>query len=377
MNKKIVFLTGTRADFGKLKSIMRIVQEKNDFFDLHVFVTGMHMNSKYGGTVEEIEKSGFLNIYKFINHDRIDNMDRILGKTIEGFSLYVQELKPDMIVVHGDRVEALAGAIVGALNNILVAHIEGGEVSGTIDESIRHSITKLSHIHFVANKVAKSRVYKLGEDKNSIFTIGSPDIDIMFSKDLPDLTSAKSRYEIDFEDYIVLMYHPVTTEHNEISNNIKSLVDAVLDSNENYIAIYPNNDFGSDIIINEFERLKNNSKIKIYPSLRFEYFLTLLKNAKCIIGNSSAGIREAPLYGVPTINIGSRQNGRSYSDSIIHTNDSKDQIIEAIQRLRNNSLKFEKIEDFGSGNSAKLFLKIVQNKDFWNIKIQKVLNEIY
>lgn len=124
MNKKIVFLTGTRADFGKLKSLMKITQDSTNF-DVHIFVTGMHMSSQYGKTINEVYKSGFKNIFPFINHDNIDNMDRTLAKTIEGFSLFIKEINPDMIVVHGDRVEALAGAIVGSLNNILVTHVEG------------------------------------------------------------------------------------------------------------------------------------------------------------------------------------------------------------------------------------------------------------
>ena len=152
--KKIVFLTGTRADFGKLKSLMSISQNSKNF-EVHLFVTGMHMNTLYGFTVDEIEKAGFKNIYKYINHDSIEYMDRTLSKTIDGFSEYISQINPDLIVVHGDRVEALAGAIVGSLNNILVAHIEGGEVSGTIDELIRHSVTKMSHIHLVANSEAK------------------------------------------------------------------------------------------------------------------------------------------------------------------------------------------------------------------------------
>ena len=137
--KRIVFLTGTRADFGKLKSLILIAQN-SDLFEVNIFVTGMHMLEKYGKTIREVEKSGIKNIYPFINHDNIDHMDRNLSKTIDGFSHYISEIKPDLIVVHGDRIEPLAGAIVGSLNNILVGHIEGGEISGTIDELIRHSI---------------------------------------------------------------------------------------------------------------------------------------------------------------------------------------------------------------------------------------------
>ena len=155
--KKILFLTGTRADFGKIKSLLQILEE-NPNFEPFVFVTGMHLQKEYGYTLLEVERCGFTNIHTFENHTHETTMDLTLAKTIEGLSSYVKECNPDMIVIHGDRVEALAGAIVGSLNNILVAHIEGGEVSGTIDELIRHSTSKMSHIHFASNKQAKKRL---------------------------------------------------------------------------------------------------------------------------------------------------------------------------------------------------------------------------
>ena len=188
--KKIVFLTGTRADYGKLKSLISVTQN-SDFFETHVFVTGMHLNKLYGYTVNEIEKNNIRNLYKFENHDSVKYMDRTLAKTINGFSKYIENLKPDLIIIHGDRVEALAGALVGSINNILVAHIEGGEVSGTIDEMIRHSVSKMSHIHLVSNKLAKRRLIQMGEYDENIFIIGSPDLDLMKSEDLPSLRFVK------------------------------------------------------------------------------------------------------------------------------------------------------------------------------------------
>ena len=198
IKKKIVFLTGTRADFSKLKSLISITQKSKEY-EVHLFVTGMHMNPLYGKTIDEIIKSGFNNIYPFVNHESIDSMDMTLAKTIEGFSSFILKIKPDLIVVHGDRVEAMAGAITGSLNNILVAHIEGGEISGTIDELIRHSISKMSHIHLVANKKAKSRLTQLGELPSSIFILGSPDLDLMNPKNLPKLSIAKEYYNINFK----------------------------------------------------------------------------------------------------------------------------------------------------------------------------------
>jgi len=373
--KRIVFLTGTRADFGKLKSLIKITQESK-LFEVHIFATGMHMNKMYGLTSDEIYKAGFHNIYPFVNHEKIEYMDRTLSKTIDGFSHYISQIEPDLIVVHGDRVETMAGAIVGSLNNILVAHIEGGEISGTIDELIRHSVSKMSHIHMVTNKEAQKRLIQLGELDSSIFIIGSPDLDLMSSRNLPTLETAKNYYDIDFEDYAVAMFHPVTTEYDKIKVNIKSFIDALIESNKNYILIYPNNDLGSMEILEEYKRIENHPKIKIFKSLRFEYFLKLLKNAKFMIGNSSAGIREAPYYKVPSIDIGSRQNNRVVLDSIINCGYAKDVILEEIKNIKNIKNMKDSKEEFGDGNSNKLFLELLSRKDFWTIDRQKQFQEL-
>jgi UDP-N-acetylglucosamine 2-epimerase (hydrolysing) len=367
--KKLLFLSGTRADFGKLKSLMQICEDSPEF-EIHIFATGMHMHHQYGYTVKEIEKSGFKNIYKFINYTSEASMDLTMAKTIEGLSSYVKEEKPDIIIVHGDRVEALAGAIVGALNNILVAHIEGGEVSGTIDELIRHSVSKMSHTHFVSNKLAKTRLIQMGENENSIYTIGSPDIDIMYSDKLPRLEDVKNYYEISFDKYSILMFHPVTTEYDLMEDAANNLIDAVIETNLKYVVVYPNNDYGSSLILRAFEKIKDNPNFKIYPSLRFEYFLVLLKNSNFILGNSSAGIREAPHYGIPTINIGTRQNNRALNTEIINTDYNKKNIIESIKGTILNN-KLEPLNLFGIGNSDKKFLEIISNKEFWETLKQK------
>lgn len=368
-NKKILFLSGTRADFGKLKSLISVSQQSS-LFDVSIFVTGMHLQKEYGYTVNEIEKSGFKNIYTFENHTTETSMDLTLSKTIEGLSAHVKQNKPDLIVVHGDRVEALAGAIVGSLNNILVGHIEGGEVSGTIDELIRHSVSKMSHIHFVCNQVAKNRLIQMGEIDSHIFEIGSPDIDIMFSSKLPSIEKAKSRYEILFEKYVLLMFHPVTTEQELIEKQINDLIDAVLEDENNYIVIYPNNDMGSSAIIKAFSRLENNKRFRIFPSLRFEYFLTFLKNCQFIIGNSSAGIREAPYYQKPSIDLGNRQKNRNKSESIINCNFGINEIANAIKQSQNLN-NFESPLAFGEGKSDQLFLDIIKDNSFWKIPCQK------
>ncbi|MEC4004403.1 UDP-N-acetylglucosamine 2-epimerase [Flavobacterium sp. SUN052] len=372
--KKIIFLTGTRADFGKIKSLISILDDKKEF-EVHVFVTGMHLQKEYGYTLVEIERCNFKNVFTFENHTHETTMDLTLAKTIEGLSGYCKQINPDMIVVHGDRVETLAGAIVGSLNNILVAHIEGGELSGTVDELIRHSVSKLSHIHFVSNDEAASRLVQMGEMKSSIYTIGSPDIDIMFSDNLPSLESVKEYYQISFETFAIVMFHPVTTESKEMQQYALDFVESLLLDTHNYVVIYPNNDLGSQFIINAYSQLKNNDRFKIYPSLRFEYFLTLLKNSQFIIGNSSAGIREAPYYGIPIINIGTRQQNRALHADIINVDYTKAAIGDALQMIDSHKPKPTK-SAFGKGNSAQLFLKSIENKTIWKVNHQKQFRNI-
>jgi UDP-N-acetylglucosamine 2-epimerase (hydrolysing) len=348
---KILFLTGTRADFGKLKPL---ITESKKIHDVSIFATGMHMLDKYGMTCHEISKAGF-EYYPFINQDMNTPMDRVLRNTIDGLSYYVQEHPTDLLVVHGDRVEALAGACVGALNNILVAHIEGGEVSGTIDESIRHAVSKLSHIHFVSNEQAANRLRHMGE--YNIFVIGSPDIDIMLGE-LPSLEEVKEKYGIKFSLYAICIYHPVTTEPISLD-----LFDEIQNDALNYVVVYPNNDAGAQGIINRIQALEG-TRFKVLPSMRFEYFLTLLKHAHFIIGNSSTGIREAPVYGVPTIDVGSRQEGRYYGSSVVNCRTPEEirwSILNPPERIKSFH--------FGTGDSAKKFAEAL--KTIWNISPQK------
>ena len=374
MYKKIIFLTGTRADFGKIKSLISIL-DNNQEFEVYVFVTGMHLQKEYGYTLIEIERCHFKNVHTYQNHTHETTMDLTLAKTIEGLSSYCKEINPDLIVVHGDRVETLAGAIVGSLNNILVAHIEGGELSGTVDELIRHSVSKLSHIHFVSNDEAAKRLIQMGEMKSSIFTIGSPDVDVMFSNDLPSLDIAKKYYEITFDTYAIVMFHPVTTEANEMQEYAQNFVEALQNDYHNYIIIYPNNDLGSKYIIEEYKKLIDNARFRIFPSLRFEYFLTLLKNSQFIIGNSSAGIREAPYYGIPIINIGTRQQNRAIHADIINVEYEQESILNALQNIDLHKVSNSDL-NFGKGNSTQLFENVVKSSSIWKINHQKQFRDL-
>ena len=372
--KKILFITGTRADYGKIKSLLRIVEQSQEF-EAYIYVSGMHLLKLLGDTYKEVLKDGWKNIYVAygLSNTRIASYD--LGNVICDFTGYIRKINPDMIVVHGDRIDALAGAAVGALNNILVAHIEGGELSGTVDESIRHAISKFAHIHFVSNEEAKRRLIQLGESEKNIYIIGSPDIDLMLSGNLPSIETAKKRYEIPFEKYGIVMYHPVTTEFKQISINIKNIVDALIESNKQYIVVFPNNDLGYELILNEYKRLESNKNFRIFPSLRFEYFLTLLKNADCILGNSSAGIREAGIYGIPAIDLGNRQTGRydiKTAQNIQHTSEIKDEVLDAIAKIDEHRF-FSK--QFGDGKSTERFYEILCSPATWKIELQKRFHE--
>jgi UDP-N-acetylglucosamine 2-epimerase (hydrolysing) len=374
MQKKIVFLTGTRADFGKLKPLIEILN-CSDQFQVHIFATGMHLDDKYGYTVHEIEKCGYSNIYKYSNHDTESLMDITLSRTIEGFANYARMSRPDLIVVHGDRIEALAGAAVGALNNILVAHIEGGELSGTVDELIRHAVSKLSQTHFVANEEAAQRLKQMGELNESIYVIGSPDMDVILSENLPGIDIVKKYYEVQFDKYALSIFHPVTTEFENMNEYAKNYFGALAESGFNYVIIYPNNDNGSDIIMHHIKKLEYHSGFKIFPSIRFESFLTLLKHASFIAGNSSAGIREAPYYGVPVINVGTRQNARTANTDIIHCSYRKSDIVKSIREALHQQ-KFPLRYSFGKGNSADLFFAVVSDESFWRTRNQKAFKEV-
>ena len=383
MTRKILFLTGTRADFGKLKALIRVI-ERSDVFETGIFITGMHTLQRYGYTVDEVYRSlpehrlqdGTRSVYVFHNQVQGEPMERVLANTIDGLSRHVTEFRPDLIIVHGDRVEALAGAIVGSLRNILVAHIEGGEVSGTVDELIRHAVSKMSHLHFVANEQARRRLIQLGEMPGNIHIIGSPDVDLMMSPDLPQLEEVKRYYQIPFGPYGIVLFHPVTTDLADTESSARALVDSLLASGRDHVVIYPNNDDGCELIFREYERLRGNPRFKLIPSMRMEYFITLLRHARFLAGNSSAGIRECPVFGVHTINISSRQTGRASADCVVNVPGDAAAIGAALAEAWASERHYEPDHHFGAGNSAELFLSVISKEEFWQVPTQKLFQDI-
>jgi UDP-N-acetylglucosamine 2-epimerase (hydrolysing) len=324
----------------------------------------MHTLARYDYSYKELEDHGLDNVYLYHNQskDGGQKSDLILAKTIEGLSNFVGEYKPDMIVIHGDRGEALAGAIVGVLNGVIVSHIEGGEISGTVDELLRHSVSKLSDYHFVANQEAANRLLQMGESEESIHVIGSPEVEVMISNELPDLNKVKKRYDIKFDNYGVFCYHPVGPDLQALDNDVSEIIHALCASGKNYIVIYPNNDYGSEIILSQLLNLKENRRFRIFNSIRFEYFLQIVKNANFVIGNSSAGVREAPVFGIPVINIGDRQQNRHRGKMITNVNPKKSEIERAIEQLPMSTVREF---NFGGGGSSRLFLTELSKEKIW------------
>ena len=331
----------------------------------------MHLIKKYGSTYKQIEKDfRDLKIYKIKNNSKEDSMDAILSKSVKYLGKALKFISPDLIVIHGDRVETLAASIYCNLNNILISHIEGGEVSGTVDESIRHATTKLSHVHFVSNDKAKNILRRMGEIKKNIYVIGSPEVDIMIGKSLPAQEEVLNRYNIKFKNYSIFLFHPITTlKKEDIIKQCNIMFNVLTKSIKNYVVIFPNNDNFSKIILNFIKKLKAFKNIKILPSLRFEFYLTLLKNSNFIIGNSSSGIREAPVYGVQTINLGERQKNRTNNNSIINLKFEEKKILNVVNKL--GKIKNTKKFIFGEGGSAKKFIQVINRKNFWLTSRQK------
>ena len=365
--KKLLFVTGTRADFGKLEPLAKAAQLAG--FEITFFITGMHMMQRYGETRLEVKRFAGAEFIEFVNQREGDALDFILAKTILGFSDFVHERRPDLVVIHGDRVEAMAASIVCAMRYIRSAHIEGGEVSGTIDESIRHCNTKLCATHFVSSEDAKARVLSLGEAPERVFNIGSPELDTHAQPSGVSIEEVKARYAIPFDDYGIVIFHPVTSEVDSMGAQAASLFGCLLQSGKHFVVIAPNNDPGTDDIFAVIEALPKD-RLRLIPSMRFNYFSELMKNAAVMVGNSSAGVREAPFLGLPSLDVGSRQNNRAQADSIFGCS-AFDQ--EKIQLFLTNQWhhRYKVDASFGNGMASDQFIQVLNIDKYWEINIQK------
>ena len=365
--KRLLFVTGTRADYGKLEPLAVAAQHAG--FVISFFITGMHMMRRYGETRLEVKRFPNAEFFEFVNQREGDAQEFILSKTLLGFSDFVHEHRPDLVVIHGDRVEALAASIVCAMKYILSAHIEGGEVSGTIDESIRHCNTKLCATHFVSSEAAKARVLALGESLESVYNIGSPELDTHARPSGVSIEEVKARYAIPFDDYGIVIFHPVTSEADTMGAQARALFERLVASGKHFVVILPNNDPGTESIMAVLATLPTE-RFRLIPSMRFNYFSELMKHAAVLVGNSSAGVREAPFLGLPSLDVGTRQNQRASAPSIVasaaHNADRIDPFLQAQWGQRHT------VDDsFGAGNTAAQFVAVLQTAAYWSRPIQK------
>lgn len=365
--RKLLFVTGTRADYGKLEPLAHAAQQAG--FAIGFFITGMHLMKRYGETKLEVKRFPNAEFFEFVNQRSGDALDFILSKTILGFSDFVHEHRPDLVIVHGDRVEALAASIVCAMQYIPSAHIEGGEVSGTIDESLRHCNTKLCTYHFVSSDAARNRVLALGEAQSSVFNIGSPELDTHAKPSGVSIAQVRQRYDIPFQDYGIAIFHPVTSEVDTIEAQAQSLFDQLVASNKNFVVIAPNNDPGTEAIFSVLEKLPRE-RFSLLPSMRFNYFSELMKNAAVIVGNSSVGVREAPFLGVPSLDVGSRQNSRAVGESITWASPFDAEVITDFLQNRWGVMHGPS-HVFGLGKAAAAFVDVLRDAAFWGRPKQK------
>jgi UDP-N-acetylglucosamine 2-epimerase (hydrolysing) len=367
MSKRLLFVTGTRADYGKLEPLARAAQEAG--FSISFFITGMHMMRRYGETRLEVKRFAGADFFEFVNQREGDAQDFILSKTILGFSDFVHEHRPDLVIIHGDRVEALAASIVCAMKYIPSAHIEGGEVSGTIDESIRHCNTKLCATHFVSSESARARVLALGESPDSVYNIGSPELDTHARPSGVTIEEVKARYAIPFDDFGIVIFHPVTSEADTMGAQAQALFDRLEASGKCFVVIAPNNDPGTEDIFAVLERLPKD-RFRLIPSMRFNYFSELMKNAAVMVGNSSAGVRETPFLGLPSLDVGTRQQSRAEAPTITACSAFDTEVIDVFLASR-WAQRQHADQSFGSGDAAQRFVDTLQQPSYWNRSLQK------
>jgi UDP-hydrolysing UDP-N-acetyl-D-glucosamine 2-epimerase len=373
--RKVCIVITTRGNFAKMKSVMRYIVACPEL-ELQLAVGGSAILERYGTMFGAINGAGFdidHTVHFVVEGENPITMAKSAGMAVVELSTVFENLRPDVVVVIADRFEALSIAISASYMNIPLAHIEGGEVSGSIDESVRHAITKLSHLHFPATHKAAERIERLGEARKTIFPVGCTSFDVFEELDLKDLKSIMELQHrsgvgsvLDVrEPYLLVIQHPVTTEYESNFRNVNETIEAIDSLHMNAFWIWPNMDAGSDWVskaIRVFREQRNpDDYVHLFKSLPIEYFAPLLNNAACIVGNSSAGIREASFLGVPCVNVGTRQAGRERGRNVVDVGYDRDEIEKAIcQQLDHGHYKPDYI--YGNGNAGAKIAAIL--KDF-------------
>jgi GDP/UDP-N,N'-diacetylbacillosamine 2-epimerase (hydrolysing) len=371
MKKKIYIVTGSRADYGLMQILINKFHKDKDI-KLKIFVTGMHLSSNFGNTYREIIQDGFRieKKVKILNSsDTPTAISKSTGLGIMRFAPLFDVTKPDLLVVLGDRYEILSAVIAANFHQIPVAHIGGGDTTlGAVDEWIRHSITKMSWLHFVSNPLSKKRVIQLGENPKRVFITGGLGVDRLMNIKLlsKKLIEKKMKFKFNKKN-ILITYHPVTLEKNTSASQFKEILSTVSKLKDTkLIFTYPNSDTFGKIIINMIKKFVSSKK---YDSIKFSSmghinYLSVLKNVDCILGNSSSGLIEAPSIKIPTINIGDRQKGRLKANSVIDSKPVESLITKSITKIYSKkfrrNLKYTR-NPYEYKNSSHKIYRIIKN----------------
>lgn len=368
--RKILIVTGTRAEYGLLYWTMKEIQNDKDL-ELQIVVTGNHLIKEYGFTVEQIRKDGFIvneEIDMIINSEKKSSIVKSMGIEMIQMAQCFDRLKPDILLILGDRYETFVAATCAMMMNIPIAHMNGGEsTEGAVDEQIRHAITKMANIHFPGAEVYKDIIIKMGEEPWRVHNVGQAGIENIKRINLFGKEQLEKELNISFDKAIFLItYHPETLDLDNTEIQIDNLLNALKEFDAKYIFTYPNADFGSKIIIDKVKAfVKENKNAYIYHTLGQKRYLSLLKYADVMIGNSSSGIIEAPSFKLPVINIGDRQKGRLRSKNIIDTGYSKEQIIKTInialcdREFRKNLSNIKNV--YGNGTVSNQIINILKS----------------
>lgn len=368
---KICFFTGTRAEFGLLSNLMHLIK-KDKNFELQTIVTGTHTSKKFGLTINEIKKEGFKINKKIITSlisDTSVDISRAMSKILKQSSLILKQLNPDLLILLGDRYEALAIAIASMFENIPIAHFHGGEsTEGLYDEAFRHAITKMSYYHFAAHKNYKKKIIQLGEDSKRIFIIGGMGVDTIKNQSFYTKDEIEDKLKIKFnKKNLIVTFHPITLEKNNTEKHIDNLLASLFKLKDTLIIFTsPNADTENNIIIKKILKFIKNKKnnYKYFKSLGTKMYLSTLKNVDAIIGNSSSGLLEAPTFKIGTINIGERQGGRLKSESVINCKPDEKSISRAINKLYSSEFQRKILSSknpYGKGKASLKAYNILKN----------------
>ena len=382
LKRKICVVTGTRADYGLLRPLMNEIK-KDQELQLQIIATGMHLSPEFGLTYLEIEEDGFTidtKIEMLLSSDTPVGITKSIGLAIIGFADALHQLQPDLLILLGDRYEILAAAQAALIAKIPIAHIAGGDTTeGAFDEAIRHSITKMSHIHFVTNEKAFQRVKQLGENPRFIYNVGSTAIDSIINIVPMDRSELEKALQFKFlQKNLLITFHPVTLECQASGRQFNELLKALHDLGSEIGLIFtkPNADpEGREIIrlIDDF--VSSHSNAVTYTSLGQKLYFSLIKYVDAVVGNSSSGIYEVPSFKKPTVNIGDRQKGRLMASSVINCAPEKSEIEKAIREAFVKDCS-DTVNPYGDGNSSAKIIQIIKSIDDYKSLLKKHFFEI-